>query len=154
MYKRIILLISIIIISIISLVGCSKNEILEQYNKIISVVGDRTLSKDNIIIGERIFGVDHYTGEYIANYNSFSDIEYLFGGTTIKRDKGEELKIKCSLKIIEGSAKVFWESGSEEIKTLIDKTGELEKIITLPDGGNYFGIEGEDFIGEIKIILE
>jgi len=41
----------------------------------------------------------------------------LFGGTSIKREAGKELSIDCTLEITEGTAKVFWISGSDEAVT-------------------------------------
>ena len=34
---------------------------------------------------------------YTANYEDFSDTEYLFGGTSIKREAGKDLSIDCAL---------------------------------------------------------
>lgn len=99
-------------------------------------------------------GIDDYTGTYTADYENFSDTEYLFGGTSIKREAGKELSIDCTLEIMEGTAKVFWISGSDEAVTLIEATGTYSDTITLPDGGNYIGIECEDFTGNIELNIE
>ena len=64
--------------------------------------------------------IDDYTGTYTADYENFSDTEYLFGGTSIKREAGKELSIDCTLEVTEGTAKVFWISGSDEAVTLIE----------------------------------
>ena len=64
--------------------------------------------------------IDEYTGTYTADYENFSDTEYLFGGTSIKREAGKELSIDCTLEVTEGTAKVFWISGSDEAVTLIE----------------------------------
>ena len=55
---------------------------------------------------------------------------------------------------MEGTAKVFWISGSDEAVTLIEATGTYSDTITLPDGGNYIGIECEDFTGSIELNIE
>lgn len=65
-----------------------------------------------------------------------------------------ELSIDCTLEITEGTAKVFWISGSDEAVTLIEATGTYSDTITLPDGGNYIGIECEDFTGNIELNIE
>ena len=83
-----------------------------------------------------------------------SGTEYLFGGTSIKRESGKELSIDCTLEITEGTAKVFWISGSDEAVTLIEATGTYSDTITLPDGGNYIGIECENFTGNIELNIE
>ena len=67
--------------------------------------------------GEEEKGIDDYTGTYTADYANFSGTEYLFGGTSIKRESGKELSIDCTLEITEGTAKVFWISGSDEAVT-------------------------------------
>ena len=64
--------------------------------------------------------IDEYTGTYTADYENFSDTAYLFGGTSIKREAGQELSIDCTLEVTEGTAKVFWISGSDEAVTLIE----------------------------------
>ena len=38
--------------------------------------------------------------------------------------------------------------------TLIETTGEYKNTIKLPDGGNYIGIECENFTGNIKLEIE
>ena len=41
----------------------------------------------------------------------FADTEYLFGGTSIKREAGKDLSIDCALEVTEGTAKGildFW----------------------------------------------
>ena len=76
------------------------------------------------------------------------------GGTSIKREAGKELSIDCTLEVTEGTAKVFWISGSDEAVTLIETTGTYSDTITLPDGGNYIGIECEDFTGNIELNIE
>ena len=64
--------------------------------------------------------IEEYTGTYTADYENFSDTAYLFGGTSIKREAGKELSIDCTLEVTEGTAKVFWISGSDEAVTLIE----------------------------------
>ena len=54
----------------------------------------------------------------------------------------------------EGTAKVFWISGSDEAVTLIEATGTYSDTITLPDGGNYIGSACEDFTGNIELNIE
>ena len=95
----------------------------------------------------------NFTSEAVVDAN-FSSTEYLFGGTSIKREAGKELSIDCTLEITEGTAKVFWISGSDEAVTLIEATGTYSDTITLPDGGNYIGIECENFTGNIELNIE
>lgn len=55
---------------------------------------------------------------------------------------------------ISGTAKVFWISGADEAVTLLETTGTYSDTITLPDGGNYIGIECEDFTGKIEMNIK
>ena len=136
------------------LAGCSKDEILNHYNNIIQSAGSIELTGKSSLQGEKEKGIDDYTGTYTADYANFSGTEYLFGGTSIKREAGKELSIDCTLEITEGTAKVFWISGSDEAVTLIEATGTYSDTITLPDGGNYIGIECENFTGNIELNIE
>ena len=133
---------------------CSKDEILDHYNNIVQSAGTIELTGKLSLEGTKEKGIDDYTGTYTADYENFSDTEYVFGGTSIKREAGKELSIDCTLEVTEGTAKVFWISGSDEAVTLIETTGTYSDTITLPDGGNYIGIECEDFTGNIELNIE
>ena len=102
------------------LAGCSKDEILNHYNNIVQSAGSIELTGKSSLQGEKEKGIDDYTGTYTADYANFSGTEYLFGGTSIKREAGKDLSIDCTLEITEGTAKVFWISGSDEAVTLIE----------------------------------
>ncbi len=134
--------------------GCTKDEVLDQYNNIVQSAGSIALTGNLFLQGTKEKGMDDYTGCYTADYENFSDTEYLFGGTSIKREAGKELSINCALEITEGTAKVFWISGSDEAVTLLETTGTYSDTITLPEGGNYIGIECEDFSGNIELYVE
>ena len=136
------------------LAGCSKDEILNHYNNIVQSAGSIELTGKSSLQGEKEKGIDDYTGTYTADYANFSGTEYLFGGTSIKREAGKELSIDCTLEIPEGTAKVFWISGADEEVTLLETTGTYSDTITLPEGGNYIGIECENFTGSIELNME
>ena len=139
--KKIVLALTFVLVGSFMLAGCSKDEILNHYNNIVQSAGSIELTGKSSLQGEKEKGIDDYTGTYTADYANFSGTEYLFGGTSIKREAGKELSIDCTLEIMEGTAKVFWISGSDEAVTLIEATGTYSDTITLPDGGNYIGIE-------------
>ena len=121
---------------------------------IVQSAGSIALTGNSSLQGTKEKGIDDYTRSCTVNYEDFSDTEYLFGGTSIKREAGKELSIDCTLEITEGTAKVFWISGSDEAVTLIETAGTYSDTITLPDGGNYIGIECEDFTGNIELNIE
>lgn len=95
-----------------TLSGCTKDEILNHYNNIVQSAGSAELTGNLSLQGEKEKGIDDYTGSYQADYKDFSDTEYLFGGTSIKREAGKEISITCNLEVDEGTAKVFWSSGA------------------------------------------
>ena len=136
------------------LAGCSKDEILNHYNNIVQSAGSIELTGKSSLQGEKEKGIDDYTGTYTADYANFSGTEYLFGGTSIKREAGKDLSIDCALEVTEGTAKVFWISGADEAVTLFETTGTYSDTITLPEGGNYIGIECENFTGNIELNIE
>ena len=152
--KKIVLALTFVLVGSFMLAGCSKDEILNHYNNIVQSAGSIELTGKSSLQGEKEKGNDDYTGTYTADYANFSGTEYLFGGTSIKREAGKELSIDCTLEIMEGTAKVFWISGSDEAVTLIEATGTYSDTITLPDGGNYIGIECENFTGNMELNIE
>lgn len=152
--KKIVLSLCLILCGVSILSGCTKDEVLNQYNNIVQSAGSIALTGNSFLQGTKEKGIDDYTGSYTADYENFSDTEYLFGGTSIKREAGKELSIDCELEVTKGTAKVFWISGADEAVTLIETTGTYSDIITLPEGGNYIAIECEDFTGSIELNME
>ena len=141
--KKIVLSLCLILLGASVLSGCTKDEVLDQYNNIVQSAGSIALTGNSSLQGTKEKGIDDYTGSYTANYEDFSDTEYLFGGTSIKREAGKD-----------GTAKVFWISGADEEVTLLETTGTYSDTITLPEGGNYIGIECENFTGSIELNME
>ena len=152
--KKIVLALAFVLLGSFMLAGCSKDEILNHYNNIVQSAGSIELTGKSSLQGEKEKGIDDYTGTYTADYANFSGTEYLFGGTSIKREAGKELSIDCALEVTEGTAKVFWISGADEAVTLFETTGTYSDTITLPEGGNYIGIECENFTGNIELNIE
>ena len=152
--KKIVLALTFVLVGSFMLAGCSKDEILNHYNNIVQSAGSIELTGKSSLQGEKEKGIDDYTGSYTANYEDFSDTEYLFGGTSIKREAGKDLSIDCALEVTDGTAKVFWISGADEAVTLFETTGTYSDTITLPEGGNYIGIECENFTGSIELNME
>ena len=114
-----------------------KNAALDVMDTINEIGGNSILTSEKSLQGERITGIDNYVGTYSAEYNNFSKTEYLFGGTDIERESGNDLSVTCTLQIDNGTAKVFWTSGSKEAVILIETDGTYNETITLPSGGNY-----------------
>jgi len=154
-HKKIFSLVLVCTLAIgLSLTGCSKDEILDQYNNVVQLAGNATLTGDLSLKGKRTYGDDHYTGTYVADYKDFSKTEYLFGGTSIERENGKDISVSCDLEITEGTAQVFWVSGSDDPIILLEATGSYSKTITLPEGGNYIGVIGNNFTGHLEMNIE
>ena len=154
-HKKIFSLVLVCTLAIgLSLTGCSKDEILDQYNNVVQLAGNATLTRDLSLKGKRMYGDDHYTGTYVADYKDFSKTEYLFGGTSIERENGKDISVSCDLEITEGTAQVFWVSGSDNPMILLEATGSYSETITLPEGGNYIGITGNNFTGHVELDIK
>ena len=138
----------------LSLAGCSKDEILDQYNNVVQSAGNAALTSDFSLKGNRTYGDDCYTGTYTADYKDFSKTEYLFGGTFIERENGKDISVSCDLEITEGTAQVFWVSGSDDPVILLETADSYSETITLPEGGNYIGITGNNFTGYLEMNIE
>lgn len=152
--KKIMTLFLTILLGCFVLSGCTKDEILNHYNNAIQAIGSIELTNSLVLKGKKEKGVDDYTGTYQADYKNFSDTEYLFGGTSIEREAGKEIAVTCTLNITSGVAKVFWISGDDDPVILIETEGTYSDTITLPDDGNYFGIECSDFTGSVELNIE
>ena len=154
-HKKIFSLVLVCTLAIgLSLTGCSKDEILDQYNNVVQLAGNATLTGDLSLKGKRTYGDDHYTGTYVADYKDFSKTEYLFGGTSIERENGKDISVSCDLEITEGTAQVFWISGSDNPVILLEATDSYSETITLPEGGNYIGITGNNFTGHVELDIK
>ena len=88
--KKIVLSLCLILCGVSILSGCTKDEVLDQYNNIVQSAGSIALTGNSSLQGTKEKGIDDYTGCYTADYENFSDTEYLFGGTSIKREAGKE----------------------------------------------------------------
>lgn len=152
--KKIVLPLILILFGTTILSGCTKDEILNHYNNVVQSAGSIELTGNSSLQGKKDNGIDDYTGTYQADYKAYTGTEYLFGGTSIKREAGKDIVVTCTLEVTSGTAKVFWISGADEAVTLLETTGIYNDTITLPDGGNYIGIECEDFTGNIEMNIE
>ena len=88
--KKIFLSLILILIGVSTLSGCTKDEILNHYNNVVQSAGSIELTGKLSLQGKKEKGIDDYTGSYQADYENFSDTEYLFGGTSIKREAGKD----------------------------------------------------------------
>ncbi len=136
---------------LLALTGCTKEETLAVYNKLVEALGWLSLTSDAALVGECVRGADGYTGAYHAEYEGFSGAEMLFGGTSIESRK---LTVRCALAVESGEAKVFCLNGSGAPKLLLGSDGSYEGELTLPGGSSCIGVYCEDFAGKLDLAVE
>lgn len=139
---------------LIALNGCDKDTAVKDYNRIIEKIGDNNLTADHDLQGKREFGTDEYVGTYECNYKGYSGEEILFGGTSVDRKAGNKIDIGCELQIDDGSIEVYFKSGSDERKVLLDRPGSYKETLELPAASDYVGIKCYEFSGTINLNIE
>lgn len=137
---------------VFALAGCNKDSILNGFNDLLHHASRYALTDEKDLTGERTEGVDTYTGSYTAEYNGFSGTEYLFGGTGLEREKGNELTVTYELTVDSGSAELYWRDKDNRY-TLAGTEGNGSNSLTLTAGDNYLVFEGEDFQGTLYITV-
>ncbi len=151
--KKVLLLILIAIVTITFCVGCTKEDILNIYDKFNRTIGDLNLTKDSKLKGTRTFGIDHYVGTYEVKYKNFKGKEIVFGGTTIERENGDTIHINLNIKDSKGKIKIYMNlKNNKEILATGDGTYEFD--FNVKDGSNYLIIELDDYSGNITINIE
>lgn len=138
-------------LAVLLLSGCSKDEMLRQYDRALQCIGDAVLTHGDSLTGKRIFGAEHYTGTYTADYRRTTTTEYLFGGTGLSRGGSQELTVTCTLTCENGSARVFYQSGSDDPVTLLETDGSYSGTLTVPAGSNYLGVICDGFTGRLEL---
>ena len=140
-----------VIICTIFLTGCSKDRVIKIFDDASKKFGDEILTKDNNLIGKRSFGIDHYTGTYVSNYENSTKNEIIFGGTTLNRDEGN-IHIKIYLEKASGEITIKMNLNEEE-KILTKDSGLYEFDFNVKSGSNYFVIDTNDFTGNVDILI-
>lgn len=148
--KKFIIVIFVIICTIF-LTGCSKDRVIKTFDDASKKFGDEILTKDNDLIGKRIFGIDHYTGTYVSSYENITKKETIFGGTTLNRDE-DNIHIKIYLEKVSGEITIKMNLNEEE-KILTKDSGLYEFDFNVKSGSNYFVIDTNDFTGNVDILI-
>lgn len=162
MKKRKLLPVAILALCLLlSITGCSndnrgsnlKDNLVNGWNELIQNFSKYALTKNGELKGDKTEGEDAYTGSYTAAYDKFNGEEYLFGGTGLKRDAGNELTVTYELNVTSGTAVLYWlDKGSEHIITDTDDRGTY--VITLNTGDNYIVFRGDRFSGSLTVTVE
>ena len=140
-----------VIICTIFLTGCSKDRIIKIFDDASKKFGDEILTKDNDLIGKRSFGIDHYTGTYVSNYENSTKNETIFGGTTLNRGE-DNIHIKIYLEKASGEITIKMNLNEEE-KILTKDSGLYEFDFNVKSGSNYFVIDTNNFTGNVDILI-
>lgn len=140
-----------VIICTIFLTGCSKDRVIKTFDDASKKFGDEILTKDNDLIGKRSFGIDHYTGTYVSNYENSTKNETIFGGTTLNRDE-DNIHIKIYLEKVSGEITIKMNLNEEE-KILAKGSGLYEFEFNVKSGSNYFVIDTNNFTGNVDILI-
>ena len=138
---------------VLTCTGCGKDLILDGYNNLLHFTSQFALTPKKNLQGEKMEGDDTYTGSYTAKYENFSGTEYLFGGTGLTREKGNELTVTYHLTADSGSVRLYQTRGSDE-HLIADTTGSDTYTITLTSQDNYMAIACEDFCGSLELSVK
>ena len=130
-----------------------QSDVLNGFNDLLHHFSQYALTEEKDLQGDKTKGEDTYTGSYSAEYEDFSDVEYIFGGTGLDRDKGNDLTITYKLTIDSGSAKLYWRDKNEE-KIITENSGADTYSVTLNTGDNYLALEGDHFCGSLQVVVE
>ena len=135
-----------------ALTGCSKDSIINGFNDFLHHASQYALTDEKDLAGERTAGADTYTGAYTAEYDSFSGTEYLFGGTGLERENGNELTVTYELKVESGAAELYWIDGTERHQ-IADATGSGTYTLSVGSRDCYIAIEGESLHGALALTV-
>ena len=102
-------------------------------------------------LGNREKGIDDYVGTYEADYSEFDGKEYIFGGTSLKRQDGSDLCAVYSLTIQSGEARLYHMDGCDEILADISKEGTYE--FTIHAGKNFIVLDGTQFTESLTLTV-
>lgn len=144
---------ALVLCLIVALTGCSKDTVLENYNNLLHHVSRLALTDEKDLQGEKTEGEDAYTGSYTAEYDDFSGTEYLFGGTGLERENGNNLAITYDLTVDSGTVEFYWRDKDEK-KIIADISDTGTYSVTLSEGDNYLTLEGNDFCGSLRVAVK
>lgn len=125
---------------------------LEEANEWSESAATFSITDDPDLVGNREKGIDDYVGTYEADYSEFNGKEYIFGGTSLKRQDGSDLCAVYSLTIQSGEARLYHMDGCDEI-ILADITQEGTYEFTIHAGKNFIVLDGTQFTGSLMLTV-
>ena len=147
---------SIVLLFSLSACNSDKDEassLANSFNNWLQSFSKYAVAKDKNLQGERLTGIDSYTGNYEAKYNDFDGEEIIFGGTALNRDSGNDLNVSYILEVTSGTAALYWAERTEE-HIIAEVNGKDTYEIKLDLGDNYIGLKGNDFTGSLELKVE
>ena len=155
--KRILTVSLLSLCLILTITGCSgdnvKDNVINGFNDMLQHFSKYALTDENDLQGDKTKGEDTYTGSYVADYEDFNGEEYIFGGTSLERDKGSDLTVTYELTVDSGTVRFYWRDKEEE-KIIADTSDTGTYSVTLEEGDNYLTLEGDDFCGSLRVTVE
>ncbi len=134
--------------------GRLKDRLLEAYGALLDEAGSTVLTPESRLKGRLKKGGDDYTDSYEADYSDFTGTELLFGGTTLEREGGSTLSIRCTLSLENGSAAVFLRSGSDDPVVLLSESGAYTGTVEADGASTYIGVWGDHVDGSVSIEIK
>lgn len=158
--KHIFILVGMIILSMFT-VGCGekniavswKNSLINGFNDWMQSFSKYALTNDFELQGIRKYGIDNYTGSYEATYFQWTGKELLFGGTSLQRENGNQLKVTYTLTIAEGTARLYRLAAGQEYP-IADTNAANVIEFTIDSGDNYIILEGNQLSGSLSLNVE
>lgn len=126
---------------------------VDEVNEWVEYAATHSITEDSALKGERKTGIDDYVGSYEADYDGFSGEEYIFGGTSLKRKYGSDLKVTYSLTVESGRAVLYWLDGKEE-KMIADASAGDVYQFTIHAGKNFIVLRGNELTGDLSLKVE
>ena len=155
--KRILTVSLLSLCLILTITGCSgdnvKDNVINGFNDMLQHFSKYALTDEKDLQGDKTKGEDTYTGSYVADYEDFNGEEYIFGGTSLERDKGSDLTVTYELTVDSGTVRFYWRDKEEE-KIIADASDTGTYSVTLEEGDNYLTLEGDDFCGSLRVTVE
>lgn len=159
--RKIFLSLILVLCLIFCVVGCSSNHnkgnlkdnLIDGWDKWMQSYSKHALTKEKDLQGEKNKGDDEYTGTYAAIYDEFNGKEFIFGGTALERENGNQLRVTYILTIDKGTAELYWIAGNDEY-TIVNNSSENKKEYTISSGDNYIVLKGENFSGNLELTVE
>ena len=137
--------------------GCSgdhvKDNVIDGFNDMLQHFSKYALTDEKDLQGDKTKGEDAYTGYYNAEYDDFSGTEYIFGGTGLERENGNDLTVTYELTVDSGTVRFYWRDKDEET-IIADTSGTGTYSVTLAEGDNYLVLEGNNFCGSLQVTVE